>query len=116
MLNKENIITPSERKKELLNISYNSIKKYGENHKRNVWMDSTVSKILSNENYTGTYVFNRFISNGNKSIQVDKEKWERIYNHHMPIIPIEIFLKAAEIKIAQKGVYKKVNNEVGNGN
>lgn len=113
ILNEGNVITPSERKKELFNITYNSIKKYGENHKRNVWMSNTVSTILSNENYTGTYVFNRFnniISNGSKTIQVDMKNWERIYNHHTPIISIEVFLKATEKKAAQKKINKKVDN------
>ncbi len=58
VMNAENIPTPNERKKELTNMDYEYNIVYSENRKNPTWTNGTVTDMLSNENYTGTYGFN----------------------------------------------------------
>ena len=58
VMNAENIPTPNERKKELTNMDYEYNIVYSENRKNLTWTNGTVTDMLSNENYTGTYGFN----------------------------------------------------------
>ncbi len=106
-LNRESIIVPSERKREL-SASYK-----GQNNKKMTWTQGTVLSILRNENYTGTYVYNRKaknISTGGKAKNVPKEKWCRVYDNHEAIISIYDFEKVQEIK-AKRRFIKGTNKD-----
>lgn len=104
-LNERGDIIPSTRKKELTNMTYfnNMVDK----SKIPIWMHSTVTKILSNEFYTGTYCYNMKTKDlaTNKIIYIPKDKWKRFYNHHDPIISYETFNKRFEI--GKKKAFKK---------
>lgn len=58
VMNEENIPTPNERKKELTNMDYEYNIVSSDTRDAPTWTNGTVVDILSNENYTGTYVFN----------------------------------------------------------
>ncbi len=100
-LNKENVIVPSERKRELS-------QKKGDFDKfivKKTWSNGTVNSILSNENYTGVYVFNRrehSFKSGKKYKKIPKDKWLRIYDSHEAIISAEDFNRVQDIKSRKK--------------
>ncbi len=111
IMNEENNITPSERKRELKSTDYSFMTIKGENHDKSIWMSSIVNRILSNENYTGTYVFNRVKKCMHKDRRfntIESEKWERVYNNHEAIITIEQFNQVKKIlkEKAFKGNFK----------
>lgn len=100
VMNKEGHIVPSIRKKELTNMdySYNILEYKG---KKPSWTNGTITDILMNENYTGTYVFNmqpKLSIGGTKARFLPKEEWERVPNNHEPIISIEDFEKVRKLK------------------
>ena len=75
------------------------------------WTNGTVVDILSNENYTGTYVFNMqeksVLTPGSFKFN-PKEEWGRVYDHHEAIISREEFDKVQEIK--EKNSFLKGKN------
>ena len=104
-MNAENIPTPNERKKELTNMDYGYNIVSSESRKRPTWTNKTVMDVLSNENYTGTYVFNMqeksVLTPGSFKFH-PKEEWGRVYNHHEAIIPQEDFDKVQAIKESKR--------------
>lgn len=94
-LNQEGIDTPGvyiamqeENEKQLA--------KYRE--KKPLWTNVAVGRILANEQYTGTMVYNRFKSEnvGDKHAKVLlEEEWKRVENSHVGIISKEDFEKVA---------------------
>ncbi len=100
-LNRENIIVPSDRKRELA-------EEKGETNKfikKKSWSMGTVNTILTNENYTGTYLFNRRVhsfKSGKKYKKIPKDKWIRIYDSHEAIISVEDFNRVQDIKSKKK--------------
>ena len=63
-----------------------------------------MGRILENEQYTGTMVYNRFKSEnvGDKQAKaLPEEEWKRVENCHVAIISKEDFEKAAVSKMAQ---------------
>ncbi len=96
ILNARGTITLSERKRQLTNMTYEAQKVDG---KTNIWMGSTVQKLLWNENYTGTYCFGftRRPVVGGKAVPVPPEEWERIPNHHPAIVSAEDFQAVREL-------------------
>ena len=101
-MNAENIPTPNERKKELTNMDYEYNIVSSETRKNPTWTNGTVTDMLSNENYTGTYVFNMqeksVLTPGSFKFH-PKEEWGRVYNHHEAIISQEEFDKVQAIKV-----------------
>lgn len=100
LMNEQGYITPSVRKKQITNMdfSYNTLDYLDI---KPSWTNGTVTDILMNENYTGTYVFNmqsKTEVGGTKARFLPKEEWERVLNNHEPIIPYEIFNKVDELK------------------
>ena len=101
VMNEENIPTPNERKKELTNMDYEYNIVSSDTRDAPTWTNGTVVDILSNENYTGTYVFNMqeksVLTPGSFKFN-PKEEWGRVYDHHEAIISREEFDKVQEIK------------------
>lgn len=100
IMNEKGYITPSVRKKQITNMdySYNTLDYLDI---KPSWTNGTVTDILMNENYTGTYVFNmqpKTEVGGTKARFLPKEEWERVPNNHEPIVPYEIFNKVGELK------------------
>ena len=110
IMNAENIPTPNERKKELTNMDYEYNIISSENRKNPTWTNGTVTDMLSKENYTGTYVFNMqeksLLTPGSFKFH-PKEKWGRVYNHHVAIISQEEFDKVQAIKESNRFIKGK---------
>lgn len=101
ILNEENIPTPNERKTELTNMDYKFNIISTDTRKKPTWTNGNVVDILSNENYTGTYVFNmqeKSLLKPSSFKMNPKEEWGRVENHHAAIISKEDFDKVKEIK------------------
>lgn len=99
VFNEKNYITPYRRKKQTSGMDYSYMTTTTENHKEPIWMHGTVIKILSNENYTGTYCYNmvkKSFSNGGKQIPVPREEWGRVFNNHEAIVSRKTFEKVRE--------------------
>lgn len=74
----------------------NQLAKYRE--KKPLWSNVAVGRILENEQYTGTMVYNRFKSEnvGDKHAKaLPEEEWKRVENSHIAIISKEDFEKVA---------------------
>lgn len=100
IMNEKGYITPSVRKKQITNMDYSYIT-LDYMDKKSSWTNGTITDILMNENYTGTYVFNmqpKTEVGGSKARFLPKEKWERVPNNHEPIISYEVFNKVSELK------------------
>lgn len=77
----------------------NQLAKYSE--KKPLWSNVAVGRILANEQYTGTMVYNRFKSEnvGDKHAKaLPEEEWKRVENCHVAIISKEDFEKAAAMR------------------
>ena len=104
IFNQESIITPSERKKQLTGQTYVNQIIHPKSGTKGTWMNSGVYKILKNETYTGTHVFNivrRTKLCGGSTIKIPQEQWERIYNHHPPLVTYEEFYEVQKIMSAR---------------
>ena len=96
-LNDEGIVSPSEYKRQkgsrYVNCNADS------SNSRGLWTQSTISRILSNEMYTGTLVQGKshHISYKNKKRKkVEQADWVRIPNAHEPIIDMETWSRTQE--------------------
>lgn len=100
IFNKEFIITPSVRKREITGQTYEERSIYTKNHTKTIWMNSSICRILKNEMYTGTFIFNTVRKTklyGGLTTKIPREKWGRIYNHHPPLISYEEFNQVQSI-------------------
>lgn len=105
IMNAEHVPTPNDRKKELTNMDYEYMIVHSKTRKNPTWTNGTVIDILSNENYTGTYVFNmqsKSISTHGSFKFNPKDEWGRVYNHHEAIVTIEEFEKVQFIREKNK--------------
>lgn len=97
-LNQEGIATPGvyiAMKEE----NENQLAKYRE--KKPFWSNVAVGRILSNEQYTGTMVYNRFKSEnvGDKHAKaLPEEEWKRVENCYVAIISRGDFEKVASMR------------------
>lgn len=69
--------------------------------KKPLWTNVAVGRILANEQYTGTMVYNRFKSEnvGDKHAKVlPEEEWKRVENSHVAIISKEDFEKVVAMR------------------
>ena len=77
----------------------NQLAKYRE--KKSLWSNVAVERILENEQYTGTMVYNRFKSEnvGDKHAKaLPEEEWKRVENSHIAIISKEDFEKVVAMR------------------
>lgn len=73
--------------------------------KKPLWNNVAVGRILANEKYTGTMVYNRFKSEnvGDKHAKaLPEEEWKRVENCHIAIICREDFEKVAAMRKGNK--------------
>jgi len=98
ILNNESVITARARRQELK--GYDSYANRWESTvEQTIWSASMVRRILKNETYTGTFVFNKSTKSkldGGKVIYHPEEEWIRIYDNHEAIISKETFDKAGK--------------------
>lgn len=113
ILNEKGYITPSDRKKQLMNVDFShTILEYMD--KKSSWTNGAVISILMNENYTGTYVFNvqpKLEIGGTKARILPKEECERVPNHHEAIVSYEVFNKVSELKSKNSFISKNTDYE-----
>ena len=106
ILNQEGIPTSRARRKQLL--GYDSYKgRWDTTVEQTIWVASTVRRIIHNEFYTGTFVYNKSSKtklDGGKCIFHPESEWKKIYNHHEPLISKETYDEARKIL---KSRYKK---------
>ena len=97
-LNKQNIKTPNQYKKNI--------------ETKNNWSKSTIRNILTNEIYTGTLIQgkqSKLNYKSKKRIINPKDIWIKVQNTHEPIIKREIFEEVnKKINITRK---QKINRE-----
>jgi len=110
IMNEENIPTPNKRKSELTKMDYKFNIISTETREEPTWTFGTVIHILSNENYTGTYVYNmqeRSVLNSGSFKMNPKEEWGRVENHHEAIIAKEVFDKVQKIRESKRFIKGK---------
>lgn len=100
ILEDEGISNPARYKKEQ-GLAYKNAKSEEFGIKYNLWSETTVKRILSNETYTGSLIqgMSKKVSYKDKKvIAVPKDQWYIIKHHHEPIIDEETFCKAARLR------------------
>lgn len=103
-LNKEKIIIPS------VAVGNNTSHK---DRLKNKWTTEMVRRILTNEIYIGTFVTGKNIKVSYKSkkvIPVMKNDWNRIENHHEPIIDKDTFDEVQKIVYERRNTKRRNNN------
>ena len=101
IFNEKDYITCSERKEELKISKYTRNLVTGSKINKRVWTSAAISRITSNELYTGDYVYNKYKDTrigGRKSILLPEEEWKVILNTHEAIVSREVFDKVGIIK------------------
>ena len=94
-LNKKNILTPMDYKKENGSAFYTGFKK----NLKSQWTHMHVLRILGNPVYTGTLVQGKETTPNykvKKKIKRDRSKWSQVENNHEAIIPSADFQNAQE--------------------
>ena len=94
-LNKKNILTPMDYKKENGSAFYTGFKK----NLKSQWTHMHVLRILGNPVYTGTLVQGKETTPNykvKKKVKLDQSKWSQVENTHEAIIPSIDFLNAQE--------------------
>ena len=93
ILNDEGVITARARRKQIK--GYDAYANRWESTvEETIWSASMVRRIVKNEAYTGTFVFNKSTKSkldGGKVIYHPKEDWIRIYDNHEALISKETF-------------------------
>ncbi len=99
ILNNEGVITARARRKEIKGYDAYA-NRWKSTVEETIWSHSMVRRIVKNEAYTGTFVFNKSTKSkldGGKVIYHPKEEWIRVYDNHEALISKEIFDEVEEI-------------------
>ncbi|WP_367007367.1 recombinase family protein [Streptococcus sp. ZY19097] len=104
LLNREQTITPAERKMQVSQAKYQKTMILTDEQTRNVWTKGSVRQILKNEAYKGTYLFNTRTYIRGRLIRRPESKWERIENNHEAIVSAEVFEKAQQARLFRRGI------------
>ena len=94
-LNKKNILTPMDYKKESGSAFYTGFKK----NLKSQWTHMNILRILGNPVYTGTLVQGKETTPNykvKKKVKRDQNKWSRVENAHEAIMPLVDFLTVQE--------------------
>lgn len=118
ILNSEGVMTARARRQEIQ--GYDSYaNRWDSTVEQTIWSASMVRRILKNETYTGTFVFNKTTKSkldGGKVIYHPEEEWIKIYDNHEAIVDKEIFdevngiLKSRRKNDALRGSKSKYKN------
>lgn len=107
-----NVLNPTLYKKKL-GLSYKNAKSEEFGVKYNLWSETTVKRILSDDVYTGRLTQGKTQKasyKDKKVIQVPKDQWYITENHHEPIIDNETFCKVAKLRSKRRVC---ANNQLG---
>lgn len=100
ILQDEGVLNPTLYK-EKQGLNYRNVKSNEFGVKYNLWSETTVKRILSNETYIGKLMqgtCKKASYKDKKIIAVPKDQWYIIEHHHEPIIDEEIFYKVAKLR------------------
>lgn len=106
-LYKQALLTPGEYKVK------NGINRYDISKCNRIWTSSTISRILKDERYIGTYIMGKYEVKevGSKKVRLKDEKdWIKISNHHVAIISEADFNEVQKIRRTFK-ILKKNKKE-----
>ena len=99
ILNEEGIPTARQRRKQIL--GYDSYKsRVNSTIEQSIWASSMVRRIVVNEFYTGTFVYNKTTKtklDGGRCIVHPESEWKKIYNHHEALVSKETYDEAKRI-------------------
>ncbi len=112
-LNADGILSPAVyiEKRDKIKVGAGTVDaNIGETKKTGLWSTVSVSRILHNEQYTGTMVYGKNkvkeISKRNNKLE-PKESWNKISNHHEAIISQDAFDRVQELLETNSKVIKK---------
>lgn len=100
ILEDQNILIPSLYKKKQ-GFHYRNVKSEQLGVKYNLWSETTVKKILTNEVYIGKLIqgtCKKISYKDKKVVSVPKDEWYIIDNHHEAIIDAETFYKVQDLR------------------
>ncbi len=95
-LNREDVLTPMDYKKEHGSAFYTGFKK----NLKSEWTHVHILRILSNQVYTGTLIQGKDTTPNykvKKKVKKEQAKWSRVENTHEAIIPAADFLNVQEL-------------------
>lgn len=113
ILQNEGILNPTLYK-EKLGLNYRNVKSDEFGVKYNLWSETTINRILTNETYIGKLMqgtCKKASYKDKKVVPVPKDQWYIIENHHEAIIDEDTFYKVAKLR-SKRRVCK--NNQCGN--
>lgn len=100
MLEDENVLNPTLYKKKQ-GLTYKNVKSDEFSAKYNLWSETTIKRILSDDVYIGRLTQGKTQKasyKDKKVIPVPKDQWYIAENHHEPIIDNETFYKVANLR------------------
>ena len=98
MLEDQNVLNPSLYKKKR-GFLYQNVKSEEFGMRYNLWSETTIKRILTNEVYLGKLIqgtCKKVSYKDKKVVSTPKEQWNITENHHLTIINEDIFYKEAE--------------------
>lgn len=106
VLYEKNIPTPGEYKTQKGNKGYDISRSGG------IWSLSTITRMITDERYIGTYIMRKTVLNevgGHRYTMRDEKDWIKIPDHHPAIISKEDFEKAQKMRKTIKCEKKKIH-------
>ncbi len=100
ILEDQNVLNPSLYKKKQ-GFLYQNVKSEEFGMRYNLWSETTIKRILTNEVYLGKLIqgtCKKVSYKDKKVVSTPKEQWYITENHHVPIINEDIFYKVAELR------------------
>ncbi len=104
ILEDENILNPTLYKKQQ-GLNYKNAKSVDFGEKYNLWSETTVKRILSNETYIGKLMqgtVQKASYKDKKIVPVPKERWYVTEHHHEAIIDEETFYKVVNLRTKRR--------------
>lgn len=113
ILQEDGVLNPTLYKQSL-GLNYQNVKSDEFGVKYNLWSETTVKRILSNETYIGTLLqgtCKKASYKDKKVVPVPRDQWYVIENHHEAIIDAETFYMVAKLR-SKRRVCKENQNGV----
>lgn len=111
-LEDEGIPTPTAYK-HMQGLKYKNVRAKSFSEKYNIWSETTVKRILTNETYIGTLTqgtCEKVSYKSRKVVALPREQWIVVKNHHEPIIDEELFNKVQSLRQSRRVI---AENQIG---